>query len=127
MSTARLIAITGIIAIITDVPGSVLRAISPVTKPAVMITDTALHRYRHYHAPSDTPDKLAYPELARVTYGLFAAFSELARGVHNWVRALFKFSGFFLRPTRGTRVASGTLQAGTSFSQFACSPPASDR
>jgi hypothetical protein len=32
MSTARLIAITGIIAIISDVPGSVLRAISPVTK-----------------------------------------------------------------------------------------------
>ena len=26
---------------------------------AVMITDTAFHRYRHYHAPSDTPDKLA--------------------------------------------------------------------
>jgi Peptidase family M28 len=47
---------------------------------AVMITDTAFHRYRHYHAPSDTPDKLAYPELARVTSGLFAAFSELARG-----------------------------------------------
>jgi len=47
---------------------------------AVMITDTAFHRYRHYHAPSDTPDKLAYPELARVTSGLFAAFSELSRG-----------------------------------------------
>jgi hypothetical protein len=45
-----------------------------------MITDTAFHRYRHYHAPSDTPDKLAYPELAPVTSGLFAAFSELARG-----------------------------------------------
>jgi Zn-dependent M28 family amino/carboxypeptidase len=47
---------------------------------AVMITDTAFYRYRHYHAASDTPDKLAYPELARVTAGLFAAFSELARG-----------------------------------------------
>ena len=45
---------------------------------AVMITDTAFYRYRHYHASSDTPDKLAYPELARVTSGLFAAFSELA-------------------------------------------------
>jgi hypothetical protein len=32
---------------------------------AVMITDTAFYRYRHYHAPSDTPDKLAYPELTR--------------------------------------------------------------
>jgi hypothetical protein len=45
-----------------------------------MITDTAFYRYRHYHQPSDTPDKLAYPELARVTSGLFSAFSELARG-----------------------------------------------
>jgi hypothetical protein len=49
---------------------------------AVMITDTAFYRYRHYHQPSDTPDKLAYSELARVTSGLFAAVSELAhRGV----------------------------------------------
>jgi Zn-dependent M28 family amino/carboxypeptidase len=47
---------------------------------AVMITDTAFYRYRHYHAPSDTPDKLTYPELTRVTSGLFAAFLELARG-----------------------------------------------
>jgi Zn-dependent M28 family amino/carboxypeptidase len=47
---------------------------------AVMITDTAFYRYSHYHAPGDTPEKLAYPELARVTSGLFAAFSELASG-----------------------------------------------
>jgi Zn-dependent M28 family amino/carboxypeptidase len=47
--------------------------------PAIMITDTAFYRYRHYHQPSDTPDKLSYPELARVTAGLYAAFSELAR------------------------------------------------
>jgi hypothetical protein len=46
---------------------------------AVMITDTAFYRYRHYHQLSDTPDKLSYPELARVTAGLYAAFSELAR------------------------------------------------
>ena len=45
---------------------------------AVMITDTAFYRYRHYHSPTDTPDKLAYPELTRVTSGLCAAFSELA-------------------------------------------------
>ena len=46
---------------------------------AVMVTDTALYRYQHYHLPSDTPDKLAYPELARVTLGLFKALSVLAR------------------------------------------------
>lgn len=44
---------------------------------AVMITDTAFYRYRHYHQPSDTPDKLAYPELAKAASGLFAALSEL--------------------------------------------------
>jgi hypothetical protein len=48
--------------------------------PAIMITDTAFYRYPHYHRPSDTPDKLAYPELTRVTAGLFAAFAKLVRG-----------------------------------------------
>jgi Zn-dependent M28 family amino/carboxypeptidase len=47
--------------------------------PAIMITDTAYHRYTHYHLPSDTPDKIAYPEFTRVTSGLYAAFAELAR------------------------------------------------
>ncbi len=37
---------------------------------AVMITDTALFRYDHYHRPSDTPDKVDYERLARVTAGL---------------------------------------------------------
>lgn len=46
---------------------------------AVMVTDTAFCRYRHYHAASDTPDKLSYPEFARVTLGLFEAFAQLAR------------------------------------------------
>jgi hypothetical protein len=46
---------------------------------AVMVTDTAPYRYAHYHAASDTPDKLAYPELTQVTLGLFAAFADLAR------------------------------------------------
>ena len=47
--------------------------------PAVMVTDTAFYRYRHYHAATDMPDKLAYPELAQVTLGLFKAFAALAR------------------------------------------------
>jgi hypothetical protein len=46
---------------------------------AVMITDTAPYRYPHYHAASDTPDKIAYPELSRVTLGLFAALMAIAR------------------------------------------------
>jgi hypothetical protein len=47
--------------------------------PAVMVTDTAFYRYRYYHAATDTPDKLAYPELAQVTLSLFKAFAVLAR------------------------------------------------
>jgi hypothetical protein len=38
--------------------------------PAIMITDTALFRYPHYHAATDTADRLDYPSLARVTRGL---------------------------------------------------------
>lgn len=45
---------------------------------AIMITDTAFYRYPHYHAPSDTPDKLDYERMARVTLGLAAMLKELA-------------------------------------------------
>ncbi len=38
--------------------------------PALMITDTAPFRYPHYHTLKDTPDKLDYDRLARVTMGL---------------------------------------------------------
>ena len=38
--------------------------------PAIMFTDTALYRYPHYHLPSDTPDKIDYAKLARITKGL---------------------------------------------------------
>lgn len=45
--------------------------------PAVMITDTALFRYPYYHTPEDTPDKLDYERLARVTEGIV----EVVRGM----------------------------------------------
>jgi hypothetical protein len=38
--------------------------------PAIMLTDTAPFRYPHYHLPSDTPDKIDYPKLARITKGI---------------------------------------------------------
>jgi Zn-dependent M28 family amino/carboxypeptidase len=47
--------------------------------PAIMVTDTALYRYRHYHLPSDTPDKVDYERLARVTKGLEHVIRDLAR------------------------------------------------
>ncbi len=52
---------------------------------AFMVTDTAPYRYPHYHAPSDTPDKLCYAEFARATEGLWRTFRDLARmGVAGW-------------------------------------------
>lgn len=46
--------------------------------PAVMVTDTAFYRYAHYHSPLDTPEKLFYPEMARVVTGLGRALLQLA-------------------------------------------------
>jgi hypothetical protein len=46
--------------------------------PAVMITDTALFRYPHYHSPSDTPDKVDYDKLARITKGLEHVLRDIA-------------------------------------------------
>jgi Zn-dependent M28 family amino/carboxypeptidase len=48
--------------------------------PAMMITDTAPYRYPHYHASSDTPDKIDYPSLARVTEGLGGMVRVLGEG-----------------------------------------------
>lgn len=45
---------------------------------ALMITDTAFYRYRHYHEPTDTPDRLNYPALAQLTDGLEGMLRELA-------------------------------------------------
>jgi Zn-dependent M28 family amino/carboxypeptidase len=46
--------------------------------PAVMVTDTALYRYPWYHAPGDTPGRLDYGRLARVTHGLAGVAAGLA-------------------------------------------------
>ena len=46
--------------------------------PALMVTDTAYNRYPHYHRPTDTPEKLDYERMARVTLGLAGMLEELA-------------------------------------------------
>ncbi len=38
--------------------------------PAMMVTDTAMFRYPHYHKSSDTPDKLNYPAFFEVVKGM---------------------------------------------------------
>jgi Zn-dependent M28 family amino/carboxypeptidase len=45
---------------------------------AVMVTDTAFFRYAHYHAATDTPEKLDYRRMARVAEGLAEALARLA-------------------------------------------------
>lgn len=51
--------------------------------PALMVTDTALYRYPHYHTAEDTPDKVNYEALARVVKGLEGMLRDLARGENN--------------------------------------------
>ncbi len=46
--------------------------------PAIMITDTALFRYAHYHSATDTPDKIDYARTARVVKGLSHVVAALA-------------------------------------------------
>lgn len=45
---------------------------------AIMITDTALFRYPHYHDAGDTPDKVDYTAMAQVTRGLKGMLMEMA-------------------------------------------------
>ena len=44
----------------------------------LMITDTAMFRYKDYHLPTDTPDKVNYERAARVTLGLTKVVADLA-------------------------------------------------
>lgn len=46
--------------------------------PAIMVTDTAYNRNPHYHRATDTPDKLDYDRMARVTVGLAGMLRKLA-------------------------------------------------
>ncbi|WP_298436068.1 M28 family peptidase [Geobacter sp.] len=46
--------------------------------PAVMVTDTALFRYFHYHTERDRPHRLDYDRMARVTAGLARVAADAA-------------------------------------------------
>jgi Zn-dependent M28 family amino/carboxypeptidase len=47
--------------------------------PALMITDTAMFRYPHYHEAEDTIDKIDFDRMARVVRGLEKVIAELAK------------------------------------------------
>ncbi|MFO0831717.1 MAG: M28 family peptidase [Phycisphaerales bacterium] len=46
--------------------------------PSLMITDTAPFRYRWYHTPEDTPDKMDFERFARVVEGVEAVVRGVA-------------------------------------------------
>lgn len=51
--------------------------------PAVMVTDTADFRYRHYHQPTDTPEKLDYQRLAAIVGATAVVLADVAELIHN--------------------------------------------
>ncbi len=53
-------------------------AFAKVGYPALMITDTAMYRYRQYHTAHDDPDRLDYAKMAQVVAGLHAVVADLA-------------------------------------------------
>ena len=53
-------------------------AFAKVGYPALMITDTAMYRYRYYHTIHDDPDQLDYAKMAQVVTGLRAVVADLA-------------------------------------------------
>ncbi len=46
---------------------------------AFMVTDTAFYRYRYYHTPEDTADKVCYEPFAQCCNGLYSCFQRLSR------------------------------------------------
>ena len=46
---------------------------------AIMVTDTAPFRYPHYHLPSDTTNKVNFPEMAKVVDGLKFVVEDLVK------------------------------------------------
>jgi Zn-dependent M28 family amino/carboxypeptidase len=46
---------------------------------AMMITDTAIFRYPHYHRPTDTPDKVDYERLARIAKGIERVLRDMTK------------------------------------------------
>ena len=46
--------------------------------PALMVTDTAPFRNPHYHAPTDTPDRMDFERLTHTVLGLEQVIAELA-------------------------------------------------
>lgn len=47
--------------------------------PALMVTDTAPFRYKYYHTPEDTVDKVDFEKMARAVCGLKYVIDDLVK------------------------------------------------
>ena len=47
----------------------------------VMVTDTAQFRYKAYHTPHVTPEKVIYPKMAQVVAGMTRVVVEMASSI----------------------------------------------
>lgn len=54
--------------------------------PALMITDTSNFRYPYLHGMDDTPDKLDFEAMARITVGMSKVIVRLAQAPRVWSR-----------------------------------------
>ena len=59
--------------------------------PAFMVTDTAPFRYPYYHSAGDTPDKVNYAMLSRVTDGLCGMVVSMAGGATVDLNSLWDY------------------------------------
>ena len=85
---------------------------------AVMITDTAFHRYRHYHAPSDTPESC----LSRTGAGYIWFVCRLFRTL-TW-RSLSRVRTQALEPVAVNRKsATTTIRATAGIWPLPCGGP----
>ncbi|MDZ4834182.1 MAG: M20/M25/M40 family metallo-hydrolase [Candidatus Melainabacteria bacterium] len=59
--------------------------------PALMVTDTSNFRFPHLHKMDDTPDKLDFAAMSRITIGMAKVIERLARTRRVWSRRAGKF------------------------------------
>lgn len=59
--------------------------------PALMVTDTSNFRFPHLHGMDDTPDKLDFDAMSRITVGMAKVIVRLAQTKRVWSRRARKF------------------------------------
>jgi hypothetical protein len=60
--------------------------------PALMVTDTSNFRYPYLHAMEDTPDKIDFDAMARITVGMAKVIVRLAQAPRVWSRRARRYA-----------------------------------